>query len=254
MAKLEVRSIGGLPLTTVQKMDQYLNIFLFGESGVGKTVFLGSVSEITEMSPALILDIEGGTLSLSDFFPNVDVVRISTWRELVRVYEALESGSTEYKTVGIDSLSEAQKLSMEYIMTAAVKEDRDIDRDVPQMRHWGKNLEQTRRLVRGFRDLPMHCIFTSLASIDKDNRGRTTYRPMLTGKLAGEIPGFVDIVMYMYIKEHGDQLKRLLVTRKTDAILAKDRSNKLPPIVELDDGTPGMKAIFDYIYNGKGEQ
>lgn len=238
-----MNSIAGIDVLPVGSTNKFLNLLIYGEPGIGKTVLAGSAAAVEDMAPVLFIDIEGGTLSLVDFYPDAKVVRVSSWKELQQVYNALYKGDTGYKTVVIDSLTEAQKFSMGDIMKQAVREDPSRDPDVPAIRDWGKNIEQMRRLVRGFRDLPMHVVFTALADSDKDNRGRMQYRPMLSGKLKGEIPGFVDIVLYMYIKIQGDNQKRLLLTGTTDGAMAKDRSNKLPPIVE----DPTMELIYSTV-------
>jgi cell division septum initiation protein DivIVA len=77
-----------------------------------------------------------------------------------------------------------------------------------------------------------------------------TTLPSLSGKLAGEVAAFLDIVGYYYMKpvEEDGQLKdkRLMLVAKTETIIAKDRTNALPMVIE----EPTMQKIFDYI-NGK---
>lgn len=236
-------SIGGIAISSVGSIDKTFNILIYGEPGSGKTVLSGSAAEVEAMSPVLFIDIEGGTLSLNDFHPGVQVVRITAWKDLQKVYNALAKGEGGYKTVIVDSLTEAQKLSMSDIMRQAQREDPSIDPDIPRMRDWGKNVEQVRRFTRALRDLPMNVIFTALVDSDKDNRGRTTLRPMFQGKIKGEIPGFMDIVVYMYVKQNGDNIQRLLLTGATDTAMAKDRSNRLPPVVQ----DPTMEDIFNTI-------
>ena len=225
--------IGGVPVLSVDETDSYVNIMIYGDPGVGKTVLAGSADNVLEMSPVLFIDIEGGTLSLRQFYPGVKVVRAPTWEKLQAIYNDLYMGDHEYKTVVIDSLTEAQKFSMTDIMHDAYMEDDEdkVDPDVPGIRQWGKNIEQIRRLVRGFRDLPMNTIFTALAVSDKDNRNRRKLKPSFNGKLKDEVAGFLDVVCYYYIKEVDDEQTRLLLTEATDEQTAKDRSNRLPPVV-----------------------
>lgn len=248
------RDIAGFPIVSVGTMEQFVNILIYGEPGVGKTVLAGSSSVVDAMSPALLLDIEGGTMSLSDSYSNVDVIRVTHWADLQKIYNNLYQGKHGYKTVILDSLTEAQKLSMGDIMKRAVKEDPDLDPDVPTMRAWGKNIEQMRKFTRALRDLPVNVIFTALVDSDKDNRGKTVSRPSFQGKLKGEVPGFMDIVAYYYVRQVGDNLKRILLTQQTDTTIAKDRSNKLPKLME----DPTMGSIYEAILgakektNGKG--
>jgi hypothetical protein len=144
--------------------------------------------------------------------------------------------------------------SMAQIMRDLVIQDADRDPDIPSMREWGKNIEQIRRLVRGFRDLPINTIFTALAKTDKDTKtGTVTKKPYLSGKLADEVAAFLDVVVYYYVKnvKEGDEVvqKRLLLTGATDALVAKDRSGNLPMIIQ----GPTMQRLHDHIIAGKHE-
>jgi len=245
------KTLAGLRVTPVQERSPYLNILVYADSGTGKTTLAGSASEVEAMYPVLVVDIEGGTESLRHTYPNVDVVRVRTWNEMQQLYDTLHAGDHPYKTVVLDSLTEIQKFSMYQIMEDLLKNNPDRDPDIPSMREWGKNIEQIRRFVRAFRDLDMHTIFTALVRIDKNTRtGLETRKPMLSGKLADEVAAFLDIVVYYYTKEvfkegadESDTL-RLMLTRKTEDTVAKDRSGNLPMIVE----EPTMSTLFGLMY------
>ena len=250
---LTARSLGGLQIVQVQQRSPFLNILAYGSSGTGKTVLAGSADAVPEMRPVLFVDIEGGTESLRNFYPDVECVRVVTWKDMQNVYNELHRGKHDYRTVVLDSLTEIQKFNMYSIMEKLFAEKGEtgkVDIDVPSMREWGRNLEQIRRFVRAFRDLQMHTIFTALERVDKDDRtGLTTIKPSLSGKMADEVAAFLDLVMYYYVKDvkgENDETitKRLLLTRKTAQHTAKDRSNKLPTVIE----SPDMKTIYNLMY------
>jgi hypothetical protein len=248
---LTPRTLGGLKVLPVQQRSQFLNILVYGETGTGKTRFAGSADELPELRPVLVVDMEAGTETLRHCYPKVDQVRVSSWKEMQLVYDELHKGKHDYQTVVLDSLTEIQKFNMYDIMHTLIREHPERDPDVPSMREWGKSLEQTRRFVRAFRDLPMNSIFTALEKQDKNPQtGKVTILPSLPGKAASEIAAFLDLVLYYYVKRVGqgeDQVeKRLMLTKKTDGIVAKDRTDKLPMIVT----DPTLKTIYDY-FTGK---
>jgi hypothetical protein len=247
-----IAQIGGIDIFSVQEAEDFVNLLIYADSGTGKTVLAGSSDAVPEMSPVLFVDGEGGTFSLRAFYPNCKVVRVKSWREMQELYNALRRGDHPYKTIVLDSLTEFQKFSMNEIMREVVEKDPDRDPEVPSVREWGKSGEQIRRLVRGFRDLPMNVIFTALVLDDKNQKtGKTVYRPSLPGKLAKEIPGYVDLCLYMYKKdipnpnEEGKTLNaRLLLSSATEEYVCKDRSNNLPPVLV----EPTMRDIYDAVH------
>lgn len=242
---LTPQSLGGLEVSTVKDTATKVNMIIFGDSGVGKTRLAGTASLVPEMSPVLFLDIEGGVTSLRHLYPDIHVIRVTTFDQIQKAYNTLFEGKSPYKTVIIDSLTEAQKYSMYGVMKAAKLKDEERDPDLPGIGEWGKNTEQIRRLVRAYRDLPnINTIFTCTRTDDRDPRtGVTTILPNLSNKLAKEVAALVDEVLYYYVKAVGDEYKRLLLTTKTEKVVAKDRSDNLPPLME----DPTMQQIYNYM-------
>lgn len=239
--------LAGLPIQKVKQQAPYFNLLLYGEWGTGKTRLAGSADAVPAMRKVLFVDVEGGTFTLRSCYPDVDVVRVRSWEEMQSVYDELYANPKLYNTVVIDSLTEVQKFNMAQIMQDLVISDPERDPDIPSLREWGKNVEQIRRFVRAFRDLPLNTIFTALVRYDKNNKtGVVTKKPSLSGKLADEVAGFLDFVVYLYIKEVEGESKRLLLTGATEDTHAKDRSNKLPKIIE----EPSMQTLYDYILGG----
>jgi hypothetical protein len=240
---LTKKTIGNLQIASPGDTG-YINLLVYGEPGVGKTRLAGSSVLVENMRPVLLLDFEGGTLSLKGDMQEVEVVRPRSLQEIDRLHANLYDG-LPYRTVVVDSL-----LFMQSIMREVVKKDPERDPDVPSIREWGKNSEQVRTFVRAFRDLPCNTIFTALAEEAKDDRsGITKTRPALPGKLKAEVAGYVDIVLYMYTRDiqitgsKEREIKSLVLTSGTERTVAKDRSGQLPLMIE----SPTMTAISQFM-------
>ena len=252
MTKQQNKMIGNLPIVKPSTAMQHLKILVYGYPGVGKTVFAATANDDKRTSPALLIDLEGGTLSIAD--KNIDVVRVTEFKQLSEVYQYLRNGS-HYKTVIIDSLTEVQKLNMYEILQQAVAANPARDPDIPRIDEWGKSVEQMRRLVRYFRDLPMHVIITALAQEVRDERdGNITVKPALPGRLSDEVSGFLDIVGYLGVLEKavGEEHRviRQMLTRPMGKFIAKDRSGKLDQFIE----EPTVAKLLDRILSKPVEQ
>lgn len=244
-------SLGGLKIRRAAEANPHLNVLLYGQYGAGKTLLAGSSDAVPEMRKVLFLDIEGGTFTLQHTFPNTDVLRITNWNQMADIYDELKAGlGKEYRTIVVDSLTEAQFFNMNEIMRQLVELKPDRNEDVPDVREWQINQTQIKKFIRKFRDLPVTVIMTALMQEKKTGSGTLKKGPDLPGKLAGQVPALFDEVWYLYVRTltnqqlglEGDGKKeaRLLLTGDTENAAGKDRSGKLPKIMV----EPTMQQIW----------
>lgn len=209
----------------------HLNFLIYGEAGAGKTWLASTAQDHADTSPVLFLDVEGGTTTIRKR-KDVDVKRVTSYEDMVEVHSMLyKENDGYYKTVIIDSLSELQKFDMGAIMKELANRRPDLDPDVPGMREWGKSSTRMRKIVRGFRDLPMHTIMTCLVDIDRDENNVLMFRPQLPGKLKVDIAGFMDIVGYLSSTVENDERIRKIQFAATRRVTAKDRTSSLGDVV-----------------------
>lgn len=235
---------------TTQRRERYLKLLIYGNFGVGKTHLAGSSSEVESMRDVLIINAEAGDLSLTAF-EGVDSITVQDFKTLGRIHEflkqhckardegntdrlkALESVVTgideseikkprQYRTVIVDSLTELEAYCMNQLLGINDTTRLDEETDSAEWSEYKKNHTMMQRIVRAFRDLPMHVIFTASEQFQQDENKRYKFSPDLTGKLSKKIQGFMDMVGYLAIGKDGDKtIRRLYVqpspTGKYDA-------------------------------------
>ncbi len=259
-----------LPKLVIYKphIEKYkLKMIVYGPPGVGKTTLLASAGAHELTAPILLINIEGGMLSVTD--PSIiglkeppDVVDLKSFEGLEQIFWYLAKGDHPYKSVGIDSLSELQMINLEGItkrlmgkITASGAKRASLD-DIWQ-EDYGTSTQQLRRVVRQFRDLPLHVFFSCHESASQDKDKNEVVHPMLTPKLRTAVMGYMDVIGYFYVdseateasEEEDKETARRLLCRPFGKWIAKDRSpgQRLGLVVE----DPSIPVIVDRILGGK---
>lgn len=236
--------------STANLTNQYLKILAYGAPGVGKTYFAGSMGKRVK---ALGLSAEAGLLSLQNLRDEkgelvpVDYITIDKFEDMEAAFAALHHGSLKgkYGGVFIDSITEIQKACKDHIMEKNKK-------DSMEQRDWGALAMKIERMVRAFRDLPMHVTVTALEEFDTDQTtGEVRVLPMLQGSVQKSLPAFFDEVFYVFSKEVGEgedrRIRHHLLTRNSGKYIGKDRSGKLPQVIV----DPEWGSVYDLALGGK---
>lgn len=225
-----------LAVTPPSEIVEWLNVLIYGEPGSGKTFLSGTAEDSPLTSPVLFLDVEGGTSTIRKR-KGIDVKKIRTFVDLDQAYDmivhSIKDNSLYYKTIVLDSLSELTDVDMRHIMAEAYNRNPDkVDKDVPSQREWGKARAHMRTTVRAFRDLPCNVIMTAHSATMQDEGQPTKYFPGFAGKLRTELPGFFDIVGYLYPENDQGVIIRKLQVQGTRRVVAKDRTGALGDVLE----------------------
>jgi hypothetical protein len=236
-------------------LDQLCNasVLVYGPSKTGKTTFVCSGP-----GPTLLLDAEGGSRFLrrkktvwqnphleppeDDGSWEVCVCYVRDFGTLEAAFTWLHSGRHPFRTVAIDSISEAQQRCVDAI--AGTKQMTTPD--------WGNLLRKISALVRGFRDLlihpinPLDCV--AFTAMDRPKDG--VHAPYLQGAIADVLAYYLDIVVYyaVSVDEAGQPIRRML-TKPHPNFLAGDRPGMLPQVID----DPTLAAILELSCSFDGE-
>ncbi len=243
---------------TVWTGDESLIALIHGESGVGK-----SPVGLTTPAPRLVIDSENGSKFIKGkkvkWNPMVEAppepgdwdtctVQCLDYGTFVQTYQWLNSGKHCFRSVTVDSLTELQKRCKDSLTGA----DNVLDE-----RTWGRLLTNMEKAVRDLRDLTMHptnpiqCVV--ILALSDDKKGK--FRPLVQGGLSMTLPGFVDVIGYLYVDqdENGVAVRKMLV-QPIGPYVAKDRTSELPsggivgihgPVVT---GPINLSNLIDEIY------
>jgi len=240
-------AFAGIPIAPVNAKPLNIKALIYGRPGAGKTTLAGSAIDCQAMMPMLYMTPDQAEAdTLRQVAPSASHMIVTKFQQFFDVRDELAKQSYNtpdgpfFKTVVVDTGTEAEKLSMREIMDYLVKNGRpgggDVDADVPSVREWGKSISQMRRMIRGFRDLPINFIMCCHETEKRDNKGVDWRRPDLPGKLSNQVAGMFSTVLYIYIKTEKEgktsRERRLVLTGLTEGYVAKSRVGALPQIME----------------------
>ena len=231
-------------------MDKF-NCVIFGESGVGKTMFSATLQSCERTSPCLLLDVDMGTLGLDGVKEKPTILPIEEWSQIGVVYKRLKDedwkglaeyiskvvGRTvpvlEYKSVIIDSGTE-----LEYKLRSGVVSE-EGKQEIPSQPDYLKTQERYRRMYRAFRDLPLSLVVTAgIRELKEESTGIVKRSPDFQPSLAHDVVRMTDLVIYMNVTMEGSgseaKWTRHLITSLSQRFVARDRSGKLPATMSGD--------------------
>ena len=194
---------------------------------------------------------------------DIHATDISSVDDLEREMHRIAAGDDKYattKTVVIDNVTELQTLALESSTTRNFTDRRRKDKtytvDQVYLEDYGIAGKQLARVLRGFRDLPVHVIYIAHRK-DKMRPGTTNVldesKPNLTEKLCTAVMGYMDFVWYLYTAEkqmtdeNGDaygETHRYLLTQPAGGFAAKTRGSEFAQRIGALIEDPNMADIM----------
>lgn len=218
--------------------DKHHRLMVYGEPGVGKTVFAA-----TSPNALILTNDEAETISAAAMGSQADVWVCPTYEDIDEAWEYLRhEGYKEFDWVWIDNLTLLQDQAMDRIMHELVQRRPDRNRWVPDQHEYLVNQNRLSTMVRNFKKLPMHVGFTAHSMRSEDEDDKVLYVPMIQGgkgALSRKICGYMNMVGYLHtVRKEGKTRRRMLIEKK-GKYLAKGRYPGMPDT--LDD--PTMPAL-----------
>jgi len=242
-------TLGGKTVQDLSEVEHRSSFLFYGEAGIGKT-FLACTSDLVpDLRRVLLIDYEGGTLSVAANFPAIKRVHVDKYEELQEIYNDLYLGKDvlNYNTIILDNLSEICQAGLERAAKDAFDrgDKESFSEDDVTRRAYGTNLIRIRTLVRAFRALPVTTIWTAWEITKRRPNGREVVGPNFPGQLYGQIPGMVQNVgrLATTYDEEKDRYVRYLRLRETTTVIAKRRANGLPDTIDF----PTMPKIWQHV-------
>lgn len=248
-----------LPVVSLDESDDFIKAFIYGPPKAGKTVLAASASVFSKAAPVLMCDVEGGRKSLRGAPPSIIdkkqlyVLSITEFEQFNKVYQVVSDNPGRFNTVIIDSVTEVHTMCMEAEMQDVVRKDPTREEFVPSMREYGIVRNQLRKMIREFRDLPIHFIITAMIRYDEDDNGLVIKSPQLAGQLRSEIPGYCDVVALLEVekprKRRGqpdEEVKRVLHLAEVSRAVVGTRSWDIPQSLE----NPVFEDLYKTIIGG----
>ncbi|MGC8732825.1 MAG: ATP-binding protein [Halothiobacillaceae bacterium] len=204
------------PFQKARSLDRRLKLFLWGDSGVGKTTLS------LQFPKPVVIDLEGGTDLYGESF-DFDVLRASTADEVMGAVEWLLTHPHSYRTLVIDPITvywDALQKKWSDIFLRRNKGSKGYKFEFYdlQPRDWMTVKAEFKDLIRKLIALDMNVIVTA--------RQKVQYTDGAFMKAIGEtfdgeksLPYLFDTIVRLYRDDKGRFLGECL----------KDRSNRLPP-------------------------
>jgi hypothetical protein len=227
-------------------------VMYYGDPGKGKTT---AAAHMAKLGTVIYIDAEnrlkGGPLKaldvpIANIEPHTDVTYDDLMELSFDIQQRIEDGE---KIVGIvwDSATETSRVLLQKLVDDGVRQaaqaGKERDPWATQLSDYGSMTEQMRRIIRRFRDLPVHLVITCLPNRDTDEEGSVRIAPALTPAVLRDFMGYMDVVLHMRMELINNTEEYSALTKPFGKWEAKDSFGVFPRILI----NPTFDRVLGYI-------
>lgn len=236
-----------VPIVPLADTVESINMIIYGDPGVGKTVQAGTLPN------ALFLSTDAsGTVSAKRQNSSASLWPISNWQDLANAYKYLkeqaDAGEAPFEWIIIDTGTKMQEMCLRDILERETKENPDRNPDIPAIQNHQEWQNRFKRFIDMFIALPYNVCFVFHVMTKEDEEGEEIRIPQLSGgptwvAIARSMPARVSVMGFMQEKfvkspatEEGGKPETKLVRRinwrNGPNFMAKDRYDCLPKFTD----------------------
>lgn len=215
------------------ELDNNLKLLLFGNSGVGKTVFATSFpgkTYVADFDKKISSAAKHWKVHKPEKLKNIAVEnyikpdpknpnKLPADRLNADLGSFMEQDPFPYDNIVIDSLTTMSDQVMDYIIKSNPGVKRFVTKgaQVPSQQDYGIARIFFKQLIGAIAALPCRVIVTAHIQTEKDEAtGQILRTPMLAGKLRGELPIYFEEVWMAYVDSKGNRLVQTVADSKFD--------------------------------------
>jgi hypothetical protein len=223
-------------LEELSDFNESFNWCIYGNSGVGKTVF-------TSFAPrAHILSTEKGVISAKRVGSKAKLLRAPDWDHVEASIEWADKNLTEDDILVVDSVTKMQELLAYWWLGIQHDENAARDIDIMQLQDYQKWQRMFLRFTSHLVDARYNTIFVATAMRREDEEGEDLILPNIVGKdyaMAQNFCADLDIVSCLRVQRRAnidDPRESIIINDTWPPYFAKDRFNVLPRWETIPDG------------------
>lgn len=249
-------------IVPMEDHDESINMLIYGNSGVGKTVFAGTEDK------CLILAAEKGTISAKRQGSKADLWPINTWADVQAAYMWLNKNPDHgYSWIALDSISDLQYRLKQAVLEEAKEARPAHNPDSLELQDWNPYYDRYKKTIRMFCGLPVNTLFTALTFMKEDEEGENIVLPDIEGKgyqLSQWTCAEMTCVGYLSVAHRGKGEERRevrkILWKTSPPYFAKDRldvfgrttiDHTLPMLTKLAEQDPAHRLAIEEHVSGE---